>query len=171
MTNNLLRAVRFCRTRAASFVGGLIVLFAALAMTGCDKQQSEFAERGGGFAVLNNGELFSINSDGSLGSSCNLCSVEESRDSCKARADQRGIELCENVFRKVEGSPDSAQEKGAQSSLEVISSARAVQQVKMCHVVLKSSGPASVPVTMHGNGYACWDVAQSFGDVCECVQL
>ena len=111
-----------------------------------------------------------IRKDGSIGSSCNLCSVGEDSQECKARADKRGIQLCEVVFRKVDDDSYS-NVKDAQSSLEIISSARAGNHVQMCEVVEKESGPALVPKSAHGNGYECWEDDGSLGSVCECAQL
>lgn len=171
MAKNSTDTTQFSNWNHAPSLAALVILgFVMFILAGCDNQQSELAERGGGFAILKNGELVGISKDGSLGESCNLCTVGEKQEDCKARADKRGIELCEDVFLRV-GDDTYSNGKDTQSSLEIISSARAANHVQMCDVLEPGVGPAQVPKTSNGNGYECWEDYGRLGAICKCDKL
>ena len=105
------------------------------------------AERGGGVAIFNNGELVEIYPDGSVGKSCNVCNVAESDEECKYRASKLAIPLCRELieYGKAEYSHEEKSDRDALASSQrttnsfgIIGSARAAtHDVKMCEVINK----------------------------------
>ncbi len=113
------------------------------------------AERGGGIAIFNNGELVEISPDGSVGNSCNVCNVAESDEKCESRAQQLGIPLCKELIKdaKDDYSQANKSERDAlassqriTNSIEIIRSARATSHdAKMCEVINKGKGLEKIP--------------------------
>lgn len=191
MKNELFRVLGYCVAGTRKIGLRLAMIFVSVAIVGgCSDQQgksptddaqenasdgvqSELAKRSGGFVFTRTGELIGIKTDGSIGESCILCVVGESPEACEERAGKKEARLCRDVFSVVEGV--DVQKEKTSSSVELISTARAQNQLQMCFGVVKPgsvhvSGPNSIPKTAHGNGFACWD-SVGFIDNCVCAEL